>query len=261
LKGYYFMGERLKGKTAIITGAGSGIGAATAELFVCEGAAVLVVDRNAEGAIATAQHISSDNEQAQAMCIDVSNEADVEAMVSRALRMWSRIDILVNNAGVRSDVDIRSFAPDEFDRVFGANLKGPLLCCKYVLPAMLENRHGSIVNVASISSTCGIAGQPLYAPSKGGLLQMTRQLAIEFAGRGIRVNAVSPGTIETPLLGELPQDPAQWSEEHRWLLAHHPIGRFGQPIEVARAILFFASDEASFITGANLAVDGGYTAQ
>jgi NAD(P)-dependent dehydrogenase (short-subunit alcohol dehydrogenase family) len=90
---------------------------------------------------------------------------------------------------------------------------------------------------------------------------MTRQLAIEFAGRGIRVNAVSPGTIETPLLGELPQDPAQWSEEHRWLLAHHPIGRFGQPIEVARAILFFASDEASFITGANLAVDGGYTAQ
>jgi NAD(P)-dependent dehydrogenase (short-subunit alcohol dehydrogenase family) len=255
------MGERLKGKTAIITGGGSGIGAATAELFVCEGAAVLIVDRNAEGAIATAQRISPHGEQSQALAIDVSDENDIEAMVNTALGTWGRIDILVNNAGVRSDVDIRSFTPDEFDRVFGANLMGPLLCCKHVLPAMLDTGHGSIVNVTSISSTCGIAGQPLYAPSKGGLLQMTRQLAVEFAMHGIRVNAVSPGTIETPLLGELPQDSSQWSDEHQWLLAHHPIGRFGQPIEVARAILFLASDEASFITGASLAVDGGYTAQ
>jgi NAD(P)-dependent dehydrogenase (short-subunit alcohol dehydrogenase family) len=255
------MGERLKGKTAIITGAGSGIGAAAAELFVGEGAAVLIVDRNADAALATAQRISPDGEQAQALCIDISDEARVELMASTALRTWGRVDVLVNNAGVRSDVDIKSFTPDEFDRVFGANLKGPLLCCKHVLPAMLDSGRGSIVNVTSISSTCGIAGQPLYAPSKGGLLQMTRQLAIEFAGRGIRVNAISPGTIETPLLGELPHDASQWSDEHKWLLAHHPIGRFGQPIEVARAILFLASDEASFITGANLAVDGGYTAQ
>jgi NAD(P)-dependent dehydrogenase (short-subunit alcohol dehydrogenase family) len=255
------MGERLKGKTAIITGAGSGIGAATAELFICEGAAVLVVDRDGDRAFATAQHISPAGEQAQALCVDVSNEAEIEVMVKQALHLWSRIDILVNNAGVRSDVDIRSFTADEFDRVFDANLKGPLLCCKHVLPAMLDSGRGSIINVASISSTCGIAGQPLYAPSKGGLLQMTRQLAVEFAGRSIRVNAVSPGTIETPLLGKLPPDPNHWSDEHKWLLAHHPIGRFGQPIEVAHAILFLASDEASFITGANLAVDGGYTAQ
>jgi NAD(P)-dependent dehydrogenase (short-subunit alcohol dehydrogenase family) len=255
------MGERLKGKTAIITGAGSGIGAATAELFVREGAAVLVVDRNAAGALATAQRMSPDGEQAQALAADVSDEGDVAAMADTALRTWGRIDILVNNAGVRSDVGITSFTPEEFDRVLGANLKGPLLCCKHVLPAMRDSGHGSIVNVASISSTCGIAGQPLYAPSKGGLLQMTRQLAVEFAKQGIRVNAVSPGTIETPLLGSLPQDATQWLDEHKWLLAHHPIGRFGQPIEVARAILFLASDEASFITGANLAVDGGYTAQ
>jgi NAD(P)-dependent dehydrogenase (short-subunit alcohol dehydrogenase family) len=195
------------------------------------------------------------------LCIHISNEAEIEIMVNTVLRTWGRVDVLVNNAGVRSDVDIRSFTPDEFDRVFGTNLKGPLLCCKHVVPAMLDNGHGSIVNVTSISSTRGISGQPLYAPSKGGLLQMTRQLSIEFARRGIRVNAVSPGTIETPLLGELPQDSTQWSDEHKWLLAHHPIGRFGQPIEVARAILFLASDEASFITGANLAIDGGYTAQ
>src|SRR4051812_33171709 len=124
------MGERLKGKTAIITGAGSGIGAATAELFVNEGAAVLLFDCNADGVLATAQRISPDGKQAQALCIDVSNEAEVEVMVNTALRTWGHIDILVNNAGVRSDVDISSFTPDEFDRVFGANLKGPLLCCK-----------------------------------------------------------------------------------------------------------------------------------
>jgi NAD(P)-dependent dehydrogenase (short-subunit alcohol dehydrogenase family) len=261
LEGQGFMGERLKGKTAIITGAGSGIGAATAELFVGEGALVLVVDRNADTALATAQRVSPNGQQAQPLSSDVSNEADIQAMVSKALDLWGHIDILVNNAGVRSDVDIQSFTPEEFDRVFGANLKGPLLCCKHVLPTMLEHGRGSIVNITSISSTCGIPGQPLYAPSKGGLLQMTRQLAVEFAGRGIRVNAVSPGTIETPLLGELPTDRSRWSDEHKWLLAQHPIGRFGRPAEVAAAILFLASDEASFITGANLAVDGGYAAQ
>ncbi|KPV51513.1 short-chain dehydrogenase, partial [Kouleothrix aurantiaca] len=127
--------------------------------------------------------------------------------------------------------------------------------------AMSSAGAGSIVNVASISATCGIAKQPLYAPAKGGLLQMTRQLAVEYAARGIRVNAVAPGTIVTPLLGELPANPADSAAAHKWLLAHHPIGRFGQPAEVAAAILFLASDEASFITGANLAVDGGYAAQ
>jgi NAD(P)-dependent dehydrogenase (short-subunit alcohol dehydrogenase family) len=255
------MGTRLKGKVAVITGAGSGIGAATAELFGQEGAAVLLADRDLPGAQAVAGRISAAHSQALAVDADIADERAVAAMVRTALDTWGRIDILVNNAAVRSDLDIGSFTPAEFERVFGANLKGPLLCCKHVLPIMLDAGGGSIVNVASISATCGIAGQALYAPSKGGLLQMTRQLAVEFAPRKIRVNAVSPGTIVTPLLGTLPADPADWSEEHKWLLAHHPIGRFGQPGEVATAILFLASDEASFITGANLAVDGGYAAQ
>ncbi len=193
------MGERLKGKTAIITGAGSGIGAAAAELFVAEGAAVLVVDRSEGEALAAARRISPDGELAQALCADVSDEGDIEAMIGAALRTWGHIDSLINSVGVRGDVDLQSFTAEEFDRVFGTNLKGPLLCCKHVVPAMLDRGRGSIINVTSISSTCGITGQQLYAPSKGGLLQSTRQRAIEFAGRGVHVNAISPGTIETPL--------------------------------------------------------------
>ncbi len=182
-------------------------------------------------------------------------------MVRAALRRWGRVDILVNNAGVGSDMDLLSFTPAEFDRVVGVNLKGPLLCCKHVLPAMLVQGRGAIVNVGSISSTCGIPDQPIYAPSKGGLLQLTRQLAVELASRGIRVNAVSPGTIETPLITGPTKDPEGRQQTLDWLLSRHPIGRFGRSEEVAAAILFLASEEASFITGANLAVDGGYTAQ
>lgn len=255
------MGGRLNGKVAIITGAASGIGAATAELFGREGAMVLVADRNAAGAQAMAQYISPDNERARALGVDVNQEADVKMMVRTVLDTWGRIDILVNNAGIGSSMDLRSVTPEEFDRVLGVNLKGPLLCCKHALPAMLGSDGGAIINVTSISSTCGIPGQSTYAPSKAGLLQLTRQLAVEFADRHIRVNAVSPGTIATPLLGTPVDDLDHLTPEYAWLLARHPIGRFGQPIEVATAILFLASDEASFITGANLAVDGGYTAQ
>lgn len=255
------MGERLHNKVAIVTGAASGIGAATAERFAQEGAKVLAADRNAAGVNATVERIGAAGGEARALEINVADEADVAAMIGAALHAWNRIDILINNAGVGSGQTIREITDDEFDRVLGINLKGPLLACKHALPVMIDGGAGAIVNVASISATCGIPNQPIYAPSKGGILQLTRQLAVEFARHNIRVNAVSPGTIETPLIGGPVHDPAQLTGGMKWLWERHPIGRFGQPIEVANAILFLASDEASFITGANLAVDGGYTAQ
>ena len=248
-------GTRLKDKVAIVTGSGSGIGAATAELFAAEGAAVLVADRNAEGGTAVARRIAGAGNTALFVHTDVADEAAVAAMVAAAVDAWGRIDILVNNAGLGGGGGVFDYQGDMFDRIVGTNLRGPLLCCKYALPRMLERGRGAIVNVASISSSNGIPGQAIYAPSKAAILQLTRQLAIEFAGRGIRVNAVSPGTIETPMLGGAAPD------KLAWLLERHPIGRFGKPAEVAAAILFLASDEASFITGAELAVDGGYAAQ
>lgn len=254
------MSDRLKEKVALITGAGAGIGAASVLRFAAEGARVIVADRNLPQAEALAQQIVAQGGLALAIGVDVADEAQVAAMVALTHTTWGRIDILVNNAGVGGGGSVLDFTVDEFDRVIGVNLKGVLLCCKYVLPQMLEQGNGAIVNVASISSTCGIPGQAIYGPSKAGIWLLTRQLAVEYAGRGVRVNAVAPGTIETAMIGG-PIAGREVSGGLKYLLDNHPIGRFGTPEEVANAILFLASDEASFITGASLAVDGGYAAQ
>jgi NAD(P)-dependent dehydrogenase (short-subunit alcohol dehydrogenase family) len=251
---------RLAGKRTIITGAGSGIGAATASLFAAEGAYVLVVDRNGTAAIELVTRINEVGGRAVACTTDVASEQAVAAMVAQAHAELGGVDILVNNAGVGGGGDVLNATDESIDYVFGVNVKGPLFCCKYVLPEMVRQGGGAIVNVASISSTCGIPGQSVYGPSKGAVWLFTRQLAVEYAARGVRVNSVAPGTIETPMIGG-PTAGRELSSGLRYLLDHHPIGRFGTPLEVARAILFLASDEASFITGANLAVDGGYTAQ
>lgn len=250
------MGQRLQDKIAIITGAASGIGAATAIRFVNEGANVLLVDINGDGLADVSRQIADDS-RVRSIVADVQDETAVESCVQMVVESWGRVDIVINNAGIGSNISLLDFTKQEFDRIFGVNLRGPLLFCKHAIPAMVNG--GAIVNIASISSTSGIPGQALYAPSKGGILQMTRQLAIEYAQQNIRVNAVAPGTIETPMLEG--DDPEQMKKVLDWLLKMHPVGRFGQPKEVANAILFLASDEASFITGANLAVDGGYTAQ
>lgn len=251
------MSQRLEGKIAIITGAASGIGAATARRFVTEGANIIMVDTNSDKLTAVLQQIDQ-ADKVRTIVADVQDEAAVADSVKMAVDLWGQVDILINNAGIGSNMSLLDFTREDFDLILGVNLRGPLLFCKHTIPAMRGG--GSIVNVASISSTSGIPGQALYGPSKGGILQMTRQLAIEYAAQNIRVNAVAPGTIETPMLQEA-GDPEEMKPILAWLREKHPIGRFGQPEEVANAILFLASDEASFITGANLAVDGGYTAQ
>lgn len=250
------MGQRLDGKTAIITGAASGIGAATVIRFVEEGANVLLADINEKGLMEVAQQIQ-DKQKVKYQITDVLDESAIRACVQVAVDTWGRVDILVNNAGLGNNVPLSDATQELMDRIWGVNLRAPILFCKHVIPHMANG--GAIVNVASISSTSGIPGQAVYGPSKGGVLQLTKQLAIEYAPQNIRVNAVAPGSIETPMLWG--DDPEASKPLLDWLLDKHPIGRFGKPVEVANAILFLASDEASFITGANLPVDGGYTAQ
>ena len=252
---------RLRDKVALITGAGGGIGAATAARFCAEGARVLLCDWDAAALTETADQLRATGADVLALTANVADDAQVRQLVAAAVERWGRLDILVNNAGVGSGTDLLSTSVEEWARVLDVNLKGPFLCCKHSVPVMLAQGGGAIVNVASISSTCGIPGQAAYGPSKGGLLQLTRQLAIEYARRGIRVNAVAPGTVDTPMLHKTLARLDDPNALLQFLLNNHPIGRIAQPEEIASAILFLASDEASFITGASLAVDGGYTAQ
>lgn len=255
------MTGRIHDKVAIITGAGGGMGEATAIRFAAEGARVVICDIDGASVETVATQIRASGGDALALTIDVTDDAQVQRLVQTAVAQWGRLDILVNNAGVGSGTGLADTSDEEWYRVLDANLKGPFLCSKHGIAAMLTTGGGAVVNVASISSTAGIPNQAVYAPSKGGLLQMTRQMAIEFAQRHIRVNAVSPGTIETPMVKRVLASMADPDSLMDFLLKNHPVGRIGQPVEVANAILFLASDEASFITGANLAVDGGYTAQ
>ncbi len=250
---------RLDGKVAVITGAGSGIGQVAAALFAAEGAKVVVADVAGDRAAATAADIASAGGSALSVTVDVSDEDQVTEMVAAAVGAFGGLHVLFNNAGIFPDDDggILETPPETWTKVMEVNLKGVWLGCRAAVPAMLASGGGSIVNVASFVALMGAAtAQIAYTASKGGVLAMTRELAVEYARRGIRANSICPGPIETPLLTELLADPA--SRERR--LVHIPIGRFGRPEEIAMAALFLASDEASFVTGSALVVDGGITA-
>ncbi len=250
---------RLDGKVAVITGAGSGIGRVAASLFAAEGAQVVVADLvgdQAEGAVAD---IESAGGTATAVTVDVSDEAQVGAMIDHAVATYGGVHVLFNNAGIFPDNDggLLDTPPETWQKVMEVNLKGVWLGCRAAVPAMLDSGGGSIVNVASFVALVGAAtAQMAYTASKGGVLALTRELAVEYARRGIRANSICPGPIETPLLAELLSDP----ERRQRRLVHIPIGRFGQPEEIAKAALFLASDDASFVTGSALVVDGGITA-
>jgi NAD(P)-dependent dehydrogenase (short-subunit alcohol dehydrogenase family) len=250
---------RLGGKVAVITGAGNGMGREAAVLFAREGARIVVADVVEAAALETVEAVRDAGGDAIAVATDVSVAADVEAMVRTAVDAFGGLHVLYNNAGVfpADDGGATETPESTWDRVMDVNLKGVWFGCKYGIPAMLDSGGGSIVNVASFVALMGAAtAQIAYTSSKGGVLAMTREVAVEYARRGIRANALCPGPIDTPLLAELLSDP----ERRARRLVHIPMGRLGRPDELAKAALFLASDDSSFMTGAALVVDGGITA-
>jgi NAD(P)-dependent dehydrogenase (short-subunit alcohol dehydrogenase family) len=250
---------RLDGKVAVITGAASGMGMVAAKLFAREGAKVVVADVTDEAGEAAAAEIRDAGGEALFVHADVSDEQQVAGLMETAMARYGSLTVLYNNAGIfpADDASVIDTPGSTWDLVMAINLKGVYHGCRFGVPAMLASGGGSIINVASFVALMGAATpQIAYTASKGGVLAMTREIAVEFARRGIRANALCPGPIETPLLRELMSDPARRQRR----LVHIPMGRLGQAEEIANAALFLASDESSFVTGTQFVVDGGITA-
>lgn len=251
---------RLKDKVAIVTGAGAGMGGAVAIAYAREGAKVVVVDVNGEPATATVQRIREGGGEASFIYTDISDASQVEAMVAGTVERYGGVDVLYNNAGVQfMRADARAHELDEaiWDRTHAVNVKGAWLCCKYVIPAMLERGGGSIILVGSPTGYLGCApGYTAYSSSKGGVIGLTRIMAVDYAKDSIRVNSLFPATTETPMIaGAL-----EIAENRKQLAAAIPMGRIGQPEDVTGLAIFLASDESHFCTGGMYMADGGMTA-
>jgi NAD(P)-dependent dehydrogenase (short-subunit alcohol dehydrogenase family) len=247
---------RLAGKVAVITGAAGGIGREAALLFAAEGARVCVADVNRDDGERTAAECG----EAFFQEVDVTDAASVEGMLAATVERFGGVDVLYNNAGIMpaDDASILDTEPDAWRRVLDVNLTGVYLCCRHGIPRLLERGGGSVINVASFVALMGAAtSQIAYTASKGAVLSLSRELAVEFARRGVRVNALCPGPVETPLLMRLfEEDPAAYERRR----IHLPMGRLARAREIANAALFLASDEASYVNGATFVVDGGLTA-
>ena len=253
------MAGRMKGKRALITGAGGGIGRAAALAFAREGAAVAAADIRPDAAQAVAEEIERSGGRALALCGDVADEGSCAEMVEAAERSFGGLDTLFNNAGVvlPGDNDATDTPLDVWQRTLAVDLTSVFLCCKFGIPALLRAGGGAIVNNASMVALVGSAfPQIAYTAAKGGVVAMTRELAVVYGRRGIRVNAICPGPVRTPMTDAFFDTEEKWASRRRYM----PMGRLGSPEEVAAVALFLASDEASYVTGAAYTVDGGIAA-
>jgi NAD(P)-dependent dehydrogenase (short-subunit alcohol dehydrogenase family) len=250
---------RLEGKVTIITGGGSGMGRVAAELFAAEGARVVVAEHAEVAGRETVERVAAAGGEASFVRTDVSDEASAAAMVRHAVDTYGRVDVLYNNAGVMPEADHSVIDTDvaTWDQVMAVNVRGVYLGCKYAIPVMLEQGAGSVINIASFVAILGCTvPQDAYTASKGAVLSLTRSLAVQFAGRGVRSNAISPGPVETPLLMDwLVKDEAA----KRLRLGRNPTGRFGKPEEIVKLAIYLASDESRWTNGANFVIDGGIT--
>lgn len=248
---------RLENRVALVTGMAMGIGESIAELFAAEGAAVIGLDINEQGGIATRHRIQAKGGRCLFRVADVGSERDVQAAVEAARDEFGAIDVLVNVVGIASEAPAHEMELADWDRILRVNLTSMFLTSKHVLPGMLALGRGSIVHITSVQALMGFCGYPHYAASKGGIISLTRQMAREYAARKIRVNCIAPGTVETPLNVEvLSRSPDPKALQAAWEKMH-PIGRLGQPIDIAYGALYLACDESSWVTGQCLVIDGG----
>jgi NAD(P)-dependent dehydrogenase (short-subunit alcohol dehydrogenase family) len=244
-------------KVALVTGAGSGMGLATAKAFAEAGASVVLADNREESAQAAAESLVAAGHRALAVRCDVADEKQVAAMVEQTVASFGRLDAAFNNAGVQSPVaETADASGEEFDRVNAINLRGVWNCMKYELRQMREQGSGAIVSNSSLGGLVGVAGRGVYHASKHGVLGLTKSAALEYAARGIRINAVCPGIIETPMVAGMLTSEAEAMKE---MMKDVPIGRLGRPEEIAAAVLWLCSPGSSFVIGHALVVDGGYT--
>jgi NAD(P)-dependent dehydrogenase (short-subunit alcohol dehydrogenase family) len=253
------MPGRVDGKVALVTGGASGIGRATALTFAREGAKLVIADMNADGGYQTVHMITEKGGEATYVQVDVTSASAVEAMISKTVETYGRLDFAHNNAGIWGGFRALTaeYPEDRWHQVIAVNLTGVWLCMKYEIPQMLSQGSGAIVNTASAAGLVGGRGISAYVASKHGVVGLTKTAALEYAQQGIRVNCICPGYIQTPMTAPGMEDPARMG----LMLAREPIGRVGQPEEVAEVVVWLCSDAASFVTGHTMTVDGGYVAQ